>query len=240
MSLPLKSFGHLPFLHLSELKQAQTYFKYSESPLPVSPDATSDAVTVTLMVYKHKLTGVEAEVIIGPDTLTKFKGPDDFLVNVPVRVHSSCFTSERYKSVKCECQPELDQVMISICHHGGMIIYLHQEGRGIGIGDKVRAYNLQETKHLDTVEANRAIGLPDDMREYSAVRDILKDLMVSSIILLTNNPDKVRDIKALGVNVTDTKQVLIKPGHQKTADYLATKKRRMNHDIPDEYLDPVC
>ena len=111
-----------------------------------------------------------------------------------------------------------------------MVIYLHQEGRGIGIANKIAAYALQEQGH-DTVDANRLLGLPDDSRSYDAAAEILEDLGVRSVALLTNNPRKVQKLEALGVKIIGRVPVLVSPNHH-SAGYLEAKASRMGHMIP--------
>ncbi len=122
--------------------------------------------------------------------------------DVALRVHDACFTSEVLGSLKCDCAEQLQMSMEYIHANGpGIVIYLWQEGRGIGLANKIAAYALQE-QGLDTVDANRALGLPDDSREYTSVRNILKELGVKSVRLMTNNPRKISELAALGVNVS--------------------------------------
>jgi GTP cyclohydrolase II len=120
---------------------------------------------------------------------------------VVLRVHDACFTSEVLGSLKCDCAEQLQMAMEYIhANAPGIVIYLWQEGRGIGLANKIAAYKLQE-QGLDTVDANRALGLPDDSREYTSVRNILKELRVKSVRLMTNNPRKISELTELGVKV---------------------------------------
>ena len=155
------------------------------------------------------------------------RGRDDVLV----RVHSECMTSEVFGSLKCDCKEQLDAAMATIAHAGiGAVLYLRQEGRGIGLANKIRAYALQSHGH-DTVDANRLLGLPDDARRYDVARDILAHLGVRSLRLMTNNPAKVEALRALGVAVTGTVPVVVAP-NQHSARYLEAKRLRMEHDLP--------
>lgn len=113
-----------------------------------------------------------------------------------------------------------------------MVIYLHQEGRGIGLANKIAAYALQE-KGLDTVDANRALGLPDDCREYSAVKHILNELGITSIRLMTNNPRKINELEALGITVTDRVPCIVQ-STEYNASYLSVKQSRMDHMLMKE------
>ncbi|MCS5734809.1 GTP cyclohydrolase II [Herbiconiux daphne] len=148
-----------------------------------------------------------------------------------VRVHSECLTGEAFGSLKCECGPQLDASLDLIAEHGGVVVYLRgHEGRGIGLVNKLRAYRLQEDG-LDTLDANLALGLPEDARDYGAAVAILDDLNVSSIRLLTNNPDKVRQLEERGIVVTE-RIPLIVGASSFNENYLATKRDRMGHMLP--------
>ncbi|KAI8467407.1 MAG: GTP cyclohydrolase II-domain-containing protein [Monoraphidium minutum] len=155
--------------------------------------------------------------------------------NVVLRVHDACFTSEILGSLKCDCAEQLQMSMEYIHANGpGIVIYLWQEGRGIGLANKIAAYKLQE-QGLDTVDANRALGLPDDSREYTSVRNILKELNVKSVRLMTNNPRKMSELTELGVKVTGRVPCQIQAGdHNK--GYLEAKTKRMDHMIDNSYF----
>ena len=148
-------------------------------------------------------------------------------VNLPVRVHSACLTGESFESLKCDCKAQLDLAMNYIGLNGGVVLYLPQEGRGIGLGNKIRAYALQEQGH-DTVEANLKLGFPPDLRTYDEAAMIIKDLGIESINLLTNNPEKVDALKSLGINVAGRIPVLADV-NQHSAGYLEAKRSRMGH-----------
>ena len=156
---------------------------------------------------------------------------------VPVRVHAECFTSEVLGSLKCDCREQLDFAMDYIRRRGpGVVVYLRQEGRGIGLANKIAAYSLQESGH-DTVDANRLLGLPDDSRRYDAAACILRDLGITSIRLMTNNPRKVELLGQLGVVINERIPVLIK-ANPHSAAYLEAKHARMGHDLDrDQYED---
>jgi GTP cyclohydrolase II len=148
-----------------------------------------------------------------------------------VRVHSECITSEVFGSLKCDCKDQLDAAMAAVARAGaGAVLYLRQEGRGIGLANKIRAYALQAHGH-DTVDANRMLGLPDDARRYDVARDMLEHLGVASVRLMTNNPTKVDGLRALGVKVTGRVPVIVPPT-QHSAGYLEAKRLRMEHDLP--------
>jgi GTP cyclohydrolase II len=150
---------------------------------------------------------------------------------LPVRVHSACFTSENLGSLRCDCREQLDFALDYIAREGGVVIYLHQEGRGIGLAQKIRAYALQENGY-DTLEANGLLGHPPDSRTYESAASILRDLDVRSVELITNNPDKIESLIALGINVTGRIPALIPPNCF-SAPYLATKFTRMRHIAED-------
>ena len=153
--------------------------------------------------------------------------------NVLVRMHSECITGEAFGSLKCECGPQLDFALEAIAKDpkGGVVIYLRgQEGRGIGLLKKLQAYSLQE-QGLDTVEANLALGLPSENREYGAAVSILRDLGVTSVRLMTNNPAKSEFLTSAGIAVNEFVPVIVGQSAE-NAGYLATKVSKMGHRIP--------
>ena len=144
------------------------------------------------------------------------------------RIHSECLTGDALFSRRCDCGPQLEAAMKTVQQAGkGVIVYLRQEGRGIGLLNKIRAYKLQD-EGLDTVEANLALGLPIDARDFTLAKYILDYLKVQSIQLMTNNPQKVDTLKALGINVTNRVplHVGLNPENQ---HYLQTKMEKMGH-----------
>lgn len=145
-----------------------------------------------------------------------------------VRIHSECFTGDVLGSRRCDCGPQLRLAMALVAAAGqGMIVYLRQEGRGIGLQSKLRAYNLQDEGY-DTVDANLLLGHQADERDYTAAALILADWQVDSIRLMTNNPDKIDNLRHLGVNVTA--RVPLQVGeNDENAQYLKTKVERMRH-----------
>jgi 3,4-dihydroxy 2-butanone 4-phosphate synthase/GTP cyclohydrolase II len=147
-----------------------------------------------------------------------------------VRVHSECLTGEAFGSLKCECGPQLDAALDTIQRDGGVVVYLRgHEGRGIGLINKLRAYRLQEDG-LDTLDANLALGLPADARDYGAAVGILEDLGVRDVRLLTNNPEKVRQLTDRGITVSERVPLVVGVGAFNEG-YLETKRDRMGHDI---------
>ena len=158
--------------------------------------------------------------------------------HVPVRIHSECFTGDVLGSRRCDCGEQLRLAMDYIAGQSmGVIVYLRQEGRGIGLLEKLRAYNLQDSGY-DTVEANLALGHSEDEREYSMAAAILQDLGVQSVQLLTNNPDKISGLESLGVRVTG-RVPLVATVTEDNAAYLLTKARRMNHLLDADLFFPV-
>ena len=163
----------------------------------------------------------------GDESIALIAGAVERQESVPVRVHSACMTSETFGSLKCDCRQQLDLSLEYIQRHGGLVIYLNQEGRGIGLGNKIKAYALQQQGH-DTVSANEALDLPVDGRSYEAVPAILADLNVRSVRLMTNNPDKISAIENLGVKITGTIPVVAEE-NEHSIGYLETKRVRMGH-----------
>jgi 3,4-dihydroxy 2-butanone 4-phosphate synthase/GTP cyclohydrolase II len=178
------------------------------------------------LAYKDRVTGTDHLAVVSGDLTDE----------APlVRVHSECLTGEAFGSLKCECGPQLEAALDAIEQDGGVVVYMRgHEGRGIGLINKLRAYGLQE-HGLDTVDANLALGLPADARDYAAAAGILADLGVEKVRLLTNNLDKVTQLRELGLEVVEQVPLLVGIGpnnHQ----YLETKRDRMGHVIPDADL----
>ena len=165
----------------------------------------------------------------GDESIALVCGQVEGREDVPVRVHSACLTSETFGSLKCDCRQQLDLSLEYIQRHGGVVVYLHQEGRGIGLGNKIKAYALQQMGH-DTISANEALDLPVDGRTYEAAHAILADLRVRSVRLMTNNPDKIAALGKLGVAVSGTIPV-VAPDNEHSFGYLETKRVRMGHTI---------
>ncbi|MGX1793456.1 GTP cyclohydrolase II [Microbacterium sp. NPDC055312] len=181
--------------------------------------------TFRFLAYKDRISGTDHIAIVSGT-------PGETAL---VRVHSECLTGEAFGSQKCECGPQLQAALDRIDEEGGVVVYMRgHEGRGIGLINKLRAYALQE-EGLDTVDANLALGLPADAREYAAAAGILTDLGVSKVRLLTNNTDKVEKLKALGLDVVEQVPLIVGVGpnnHQ----YLETKRDRMGHIIGADEL----
>jgi len=210
----------------------------AETDLPGSPVAVNEGSRVDFEVetrvptthgpfriraYRDRMTGADHLAIIAGD-------PHEGAL---VRVHSECLTGEALGSLKCECGPQLDAALDRIQVAGGVVVYLRgHEGRGIGLINKLRAYKLQEDG-LDTLDANLALGLPADSRDYGAAAAILDDLGVTGIRLLTNNPLKVRALEQHGVTVTEREPLVVGVSPQNEG-YLAVKRDRMGHHIREE------
>ncbi|MBM4379065.1 MAG: GTP cyclohydrolase II [Deltaproteobacteria bacterium] len=189
---------------------------YSEAEVPL------DKGTFRLVVFREKRTGKEHVAAV--------KGNISGLEGVPVRIHSECLTSEVLGSLKCDCKAQLDRAMAFVADEGlGVVLYLRQEGRGIGLGNKIRAYALQN-KGLDTYEANRKLGFPDDLRRYDVAAEMLRMLGVRSADLITNNPLKIAALVDEGIPVRRriASRTLPNPHN---VDYLRTKRDQTGHLI---------
>lgn len=152
-----------------------------------------------------------------------------------VRVHSECLTGDVFHSLRCDCGEQLESALAMIEQEGsGVLLYLSQEGRGIGLLNKLRAYKLQEEGY-DTVDANLKLGLPADLRDYGIGAQILVDLGLSSIRILTNNPKKIRGLEGYGLSVAA--QVPIEhAANEHNVDYMRTKRERMGHTLHHQGL----
>ncbi|MBI4817768.1 MAG: GTP cyclohydrolase II [Deltaproteobacteria bacterium] len=150
--------------------------------------------------------------------------PDDVLA----RIHSECLTSEVFGSLKCDCREQFDAGLSRIVENGsGMMLYLRQEGRGIGLGNKIRAYALQE-QGLDTVDANHQLGFATDLRTYDIAADMLHDLGVRGVSLMTNNPDKIEGLEQSGIIVNQRLSIEVE-ANPHSASYLGAKRVRLGH-----------
>lgn len=168
---------------------------------------------------------------LSPDHVALVMGDVRGKTSVFVRVHSECLTSEVFGSLKCDCKGQLEAAQAEIARRGhGVVVYLRQEGRGIGLANKIRAYGLQARGH-DTVDANRLLGLPDDSRDYAPAVHMLNHLGVKSIDLMTNNPLKVQALRQLEIQVDRQTPALVGINSHSGA-YLETKRVRMGHSLP--------
>ena len=173
-----------------------------------------------MMVYKSTIDDKEHVVLKKGD----FNISDDVLV----RVQSECLTGEVFLSKKCDCRPQLDKALETISNEGkGVILYMRQEGRGIGLVNKIKAYSLQE-KGLDTVDANTKLGFAPDLRKYGIGAQILSDIGLKNIKLMTNNPTKIVGLEGYGLNIVKRVPIELKP-NDRNHNYLKVKKDRMGH-----------
>jgi len=153
-----------------------------------------------------------------------------------VRVHSECLTGEAFGSLKCECGPQLDAALDVVQRQGGAVLYMRgHEGRGIGLINKFKAYQLQE-KGYDTLDANLALGLPADSRDYQAASDMLRDLGVTRVQLLSNNPEKLRQLTQYGIEVSALVPLVVGVSNDNEG-YLNAKRDRMGHRLPASIAD---
>jgi GTP cyclohydrolase II len=194
--------------------------RVSEARVPLREEESS-----RLVLFRDRRDASEhVAVIVG--------NPDPAAV-VPVRAHSSCFTGDLLGSLRCDCGEQL-QTAVKRLHDegGGVLLYLAQEGRGIGLANKLRAYQLQD-QGLDTVDADRHLGFSADERSYAIAAAMLKSLGFMRIRLLTNNPYKVRELRARGIDVEEMESLLAPPNAH-NARYIRTKRDRAGHLIPDD------
>ncbi|MCC5015347.1 MULTISPECIES: 3,4-dihydroxy-2-butanone-4-phosphate synthase [unclassified Legionella] len=173
----------------------------------------------SMTVFHNKLDSAEHFALIKAPKVTN---------KIPlVRIHSECITGDVFGSCRCDCGAQLQQAISQIADEGGILLYLRQEGRGIGLANKLKAYALQE-QGFDTVDANLQLGLPADNRNYAVAFQILKYLGVDTLRLLTNNPHKVEAIEKYGLKVSERVPLLIRPT-QENRDYLKTKQEKLGH-----------
>jgi len=173
-----------------------------------------------VVVYRERDGDKEHLAVIAGEVA----GAEDLLV----RVHSECLTGEVLHSLRCDCRDQLDLALERIQAAGkGAVLYLRQEGRGIGLGNKIRAYAKQD-EGLDTVDANLALGFEDDQRGYQMAADMLRDLGVASVVLMTNNPRKVEGLEDDGIEVTRREPHEVE-AHEHNREYLKTKQDRLGH-----------
>jgi len=193
---------------------------FSKTRLPM------EAGDFEVMVYRSEPDGVESIVIA--------KGLEDDWgddLDVFVRVHSECFTGEVLGSLKCDCKFQLQNALDEIARLGrGLVIYLRQEGRGIGLGNKIRAYDLQDREGMDTVEANHALGFPNDMRDFWCAAEILLSLGIKKVRLNTNNPDKIQGLEKYGLKVSGLVPSLASM-NKHNAGYMKTKFSKLGHTL---------
>lgn len=183
-----------------------------------------------LMVFRY--SDPDAHPGLSDEHLAMVMGDISDGEEVPVRVHSECLTSEVLGSLKCDCKEQLETAQAIVGQRKrGVILYLRQEGRGIGLANKIRAYALQ-AKGADTVEANEQLHLPVDARQYDVAAAMLRYLGVQSVRLMTNNPEKVESLARLGIPVVGRIPVHI-AANKHSLDYLSVKRDRMKHYLPE-------
>ena len=181
-----------------------------------------------IRVFHEKETGFDHVAL----TLGDMRGPDPVLV----RVHSECLTGDAFSSLRCDCGPQLNSALEAIKERGwGCLLYLRQEGRGIGLHAKIQAYYLQD-KGVDTLDANLMLGYPGDARDYKIAASMLNNLGIESVSLLSNNPNKTEQLKEYGIDVVENVALVVGVGDSNRA-YLETKVQRMGHSIDREKLD---
>jgi 3,4-dihydroxy 2-butanone 4-phosphate synthase / GTP cyclohydrolase II len=212
----------LPILTIAELikHRLQTEVLIDEVAKSELPTAYADE-PLTVHAFRSRIDGTEHLAIV--------KHP---LPKTPlVRVHSECLTGEALGSLRCDCGPQLQTAIRMVSEsEGGVVLYMrNQEGRGIGLANKIKAYALQDQGH-DTVEANAALGFANDTRDYAAAAHMLKSLGVSELTLLTNNPDKTHALEELGLNVVEQRPLVIE-ANPFNANYLATKREKLGHSF---------
>lgn len=177
-----------------------------------------------IRVYRDALHGAEHVALV--------KGEIVAMEPALVRVHSECLTGDAFGSLHCDCGGQLRSAMHTIAAAGkGVVLYMRQEGRGIGLAKKIHAYKLQREQNLDTVEANERLGLPMDLREYGIGAQILKDVGVGHLRLMTNNPRKVVGLEGYGLHIDEQVPVEIDSPSDKQRKYLKTKKEKMGHTL---------
>jgi GTP cyclohydrolase II len=180
---------------------------------------------VSLVVYREAQSPEKEHMALIAGDLEALREPGEVLC----RVHSECWTGETLFSLRCDCRDQLDRALEAIVAAGrGVVVYLRQEGRGIGLGNKVRAYALQD-QGADTVEANEQLGFAADLRSYELAAAILADLGVAEVALMTNNPDKVRGLSEAGVRVA-RRQPHWGEAHEHNRDYLEAKRQKLGHE----------
>ena len=175
-----------------------------------------------IKIFHESESGLDHVALVMGD----MAGPDPVLM----RVHSECLTGDAFGSLRCDCGPQLDAALRAIAERGwGVVLYLRQEGRGIGLHAKIQAYHLQD-QGADTLDANLMLGLPADARNYRIASTMLDALGVSDVCLLSNNPDKADQLEKYGINVVERMPLVVGVGSSNRA-YLQTKVDRMGHQI---------
>ncbi|QIV96766.1 GTP cyclohydrolase II /3,4-dihydroxy-2-butanone 4-phosphate synthase [Allofrancisella inopinata] len=209
----------LPVLTIAELYQYRLATEIFIEKTASSSIPFVDVGELEISVYKDKFNSDEVVVLSKP-----YQGDKPL-----VRMHSSCITGDLFGSLRCDCQAQLKKAMQMINEEGGYLIYLNQEGRGIGLTNKLKAYNLQINDNMDTIEANLALGLPVDARKYDLAIQVLKYNKIDKCRLISNNPKKVNALRMVGIETEPVACEAFVNSHNK--DYLITKKNKMKHTI---------
>ncbi len=179
----------------------------------------------SIFVFRNNIDNLEHVALVRGENLVGAE-------NVPVRVHSECLTGDVMGSLRCDCRDQLEVALDLLgSEDKGILVYMRQEGRGIGLGNKIKAYALQQQEGLDTVDANKHLGFDDDLRDYTVAGLILKTFELKSIILATNNPLKVKGLEKVGVEVAKRLPVITQRNPHND-DYLRTKARKSGHLLP--------
>jgi 3,4-dihydroxy 2-butanone 4-phosphate synthase/GTP cyclohydrolase II len=196
------------------MKHEITVDEVASAPLPLKIDSS-----FSIKIFRDRYNDSEHIALVH----------GDIKANQPclVRIHSECLTGDVFGSLRCDCGEQLESALKKIAKEGGVVLYMRQEGRGIGLANKIKAYELQ-TQGLDTVEANEKLGFLADHRQYGLSAQMLKSLGVTKIRLMTNNPRKFEDMEKYGIEVAERVAVEMKP-NQQNAHYLKTKRDKLGH-----------
>lgn len=198
--------------------------------IPADASLPTEFGKFRIRVFHEQATNLDHVAL----TLGDMIGPDPVLV----RIHSECLTGDAFGSLRCDCGPQLKSAMERIHEAGwGCVVYLRQEGRGIGLREKIKAYHLQD-EGVDTLDANIMLGHPADARDYRIAAEILKAINITSVSLLTNNPDKVEQMNNLGIEVVDQLPLIVGVGADNVG-YLSTKAQRMGHSIDIDSINDI-
>lgn len=198
--------------------------------IPADASLPTEFGKFRIRVFHEQTTNLDHVAL----TLGDMIGPDPVLV----RIHSECLTGDAFGSLRCDCGPQLKSAMEMIHQAGwGCVVYLRQEGRGIGLREKIKAYHLQD-EGVDTLDANIMLGHPADARDYRIAAEILKAINITEVSLLTNNPDKVEQMNNLGIEVVDQLPLVVGVGAD-NLEYLSTKVQRMGHSIDLDSINDI-
>ncbi len=201
---------------------------YEIGEIPADARLPTEHGDFRIRVFHEDETGLDHVALV----LGDMSGPDPVLV----RVHSECLTGDAFGSLRCDCGAQLDSALRQIQEVGwGCLVYLRQEGRGIGLHAKIQAYNLQDMG-ADTIEANLILGHPVDARDYKIASEMLEAVGIDRVCLLTNNPDKIKQLTEHRINIVERMPLVVGVGND-NMEYLATKVEKMGHKISDDALN---